>query len=353
MTQVRILLAEKAQRLDLGGSGTVTLQDLNKKQSSLRLTLSKDAQVLVQGNGLILDRQFLTGDRWRVLPDAGATLCLNGVSYRGWLELSASGDRLQAVNVLGVEEYLRGVVPNEVKPTWPLEALKAQAVSARTFAYYRRAAQVQAEYDLSAGTNSQVYKGVDSERPSTDQAVAETRGLVATVQGRYLSAFYHANCGGRTADVSQVWGGKVPYLTGVACGYCDDGPHHAWTLDLSLDDLTRVLDRHNQPGGPVRSVRARGRFPDGRVTEVEIARTGGADTVKAPAFRMMVGPDRLRSTNFTVSTQGRTLRFQGLGWGHGVGLCQEGASGMARSGRGFVDILKHYYPGCEIRRLEM
>lgn len=352
MTNVRILLVEKALNLNLGGSGTVTLQNIDKKQASLRLSLGKEAKLLVQGNGLILDRQFLIGGRWRVLPDAGETLRLNGLRYRGWLELTAASDRIQAVNIVGVEDYLRGVVPNEVKPTWPLEALKAQAVSARTFTYYRMAAQVQGEYDLSAGPNSQVYKGVDSERPSTDQAVAETRDLVATIQGRYLSAFYHANCGGHTADVSQVWGGNVSYLTGVVCGYCDEGPHHAWTLDLSLEDLSRALDQHNQPGGPVRSVRALGRFPDGRVTEVEIKRVGTTDTVKAPAFRMMVGPDRLRSTNFKVSTQGSSLRFEGLGWGHGVGLCQEGAYGMARSGRGFADILKHYYPGCVVQRLE-
>ena len=354
LANARILLAQDREYAEVACAGWVGVEDLGRHLPDQRLHLTSQARILVQNRALVLDRQFFPSDRLRLVPEPGQYLQVNGVHYRGALEVSVTGpnETLQLVNVLGVEDYLKGVVPNEMQFAWPLEALKAQAVAARTFTYSRMAAQSEANYDLEAGANSQVYRGQDSERGSTDQAVDETRGLVAVFRGRFISAFYHANCGGHTADVAQVWGGDAPYLSGVECSFCSQGPHYAWTLELPLGEVAEALSRHGQPGGSVRDLRVLGRGADGRVTQVEIGRGAGPVTVKGAAFRMLIGPDRVRSTNFEVQALGSVARLRGHGWGHGVGLCQEGAGGMARSGYGCEEILRHYYPGIELRRLE-
>jgi stage II sporulation protein D len=354
LAQVRILLSDDAAQVQVTCPGPVAISDLKGRAATQHIRLGSEGRVVAQNHALVVDHQFMASDRVRIQPEGDAILKVNGVRYRGALDLVLTGskDGLRAINWVHVEDYLKGVVPNEMPYTSPLEALKAQAVAARTFTYSRMAAQNNAAFDLEANTNSQVYHGVDSERPSTNQAVTETTALVAVYRGQYLSAFYHANCGGHTADVAQVWGGDAPYLSGVACGFCDSGPHHAWSLELPLDEVAKALAHHGQPGGPVQALQVLSRFPDGRVDQIEIARDGGTVTLKAPAFRQMLGPDRIRSTNFEVQALGSSVRFQGRGWGHGVGMCQEGAVGQARAGYRFEEILRYYYPGSDLRRLD-
>lgn len=354
-TAVRVLLSSDADQAQIVSSAPVTVVDLQKRSAAQQLTLNEDARVLIQNRALILDRRFMATDRIRLIPASGSWIKVNGCRYRGEIEIALQNAQgtLLIVNHVPLEEYLKGVVPNEMQYTWPPEALKAQAVAARTFTLGRMRDLGSAPYDLESGTNSQVYRGLDSERPSTSRAVEETRHIIAVYQGKLISAFYHSNCGGHTADVKQVWGGDLAYLQGTACGFCNRSAHHDWTCEISLTDLSQILVRHNVPAEDIRDIAVRGRNSDGRIQALEIRHRRGTETIKGPAFRMLLGPDRLKSTNFELQVRNGGARFRGKGWGHGVGLCQEGACGMAGAGWRFEQILAYYYPGIELRRLEM
>jgi stage II sporulation protein D len=162
----------------------------------------------------------------RITPTAGLTISYGGVARRGDYVVSASGTGLLVVNELPMEAYLRGVVPGEMPVGWPLEALKAQAVAARTYAITSLLSGK--PYDLYADVRSQVYKGVPGENPATDRAVLETSGQILTYQGAPARTFYFSSSGGRTASAADVFGTDVPYLQSVDDPWDEVSPHHVW-----------------------------------------------------------------------------------------------------------------------------
>ena len=171
--------------------------------------------------------------------------------YRGQIQVNVASNRLQVVNSAGLEPYLYGVVPREVPSTWPVEALKAQAVVARSYAL---AVRKTGAYDVYADTRSQVYGGIQAERPSTNAAVDETAGQVLLFEGRVATTFFFSTSGGRTANVSDVWKGgePLPYLVSVPDPYDNASPHHAWGPVLVTEAKLRKTFRLT---GPVVDVR--------------------------------------------------------------------------------------------------
>jgi len=352
LANVRVALFQNVPRLRISAKEPVKIYDMSSHAVMAEAVLKDDAQFSCYDQHFVVNGKTLLAQKIRLVPGGDDALKVNGLHYRGQLELTC-GTRsgILAVNFVPVEEYLKGVVPNEVQYSWPAEALKAQAVAARTFTLsHMGTAAEHADYDVEAGTNSQVYRGLDSERDSTSRAVEATARLVATYQGHFISAFYHSNCGGHTADVRHVWGSEAPYLKGVPCGFCNDSPHATWTLTLSWTEVVSALAQRNIKS--IHSLEAVGRLPDGRILSIEIQHDGIKDVMKAAAFRMLVGPERLKSTNFEIVPSAKDVAFRGRGWGHGVGLCQEGACGLARTGYGFAEILEFYYPGIEIQALD-
>ncbi|MEW6515812.1 MAG: SpoIID/LytB domain-containing protein [candidate division FCPU426 bacterium] len=329
----------------------VKMYDMRTKQISDRGILNTDFQILARDGRLVLGGKFSAASVVRFVPSAGDFLGVNGKRYRGQIEVAVNsgGGGLQVINYLPLESYVAGVVPNEVSPAWPEEALKVQAIAARTFALYKMSGRSQMAYDLDDSVSSQVYGGVDSERPSTTAAVKATTSVVAMYTGKFIAAFYHSNCGGRTANVREVWGGDMDYLNGVECGFCDQAPHARWNGELSGEDLRRKLQKSVAGLKAVTGLDLKDRDASARVKTVVVRHPGGAEEMKGPVFRMLVGPDFIRSTRFTVVPRGASWEFTGQGWGHGVGLCQEGALGMAQNGYNYRDILRHYYPGIELR----
>jgi stage II sporulation protein D len=352
LANVRVVLFQNVPQLRISADAPVKIFDMSSHAVMAELTLREESRFSAYGQHFVVSGRTLLAQKIRLVPANNEALKVNGLHYRGQLELTVGArGGILAVNFVPVEDYLKGVVPNEVQYTWPAEALKAQAVAARTFTLaHMGAASEHTEYDVQANTNSQVYRGRDSERDTTSRAVDETAHLVATYHDRFISAFYHSNCGGHTADVRQVWGSDAPYLKGVPCGFCEDGPHATWSLTLSAAEIVSALAQRSVKS--LQSLEAVGRLPDGRVLSLEIRHDGVRDLMKAAAFRMLVGPERLKSTNFEVGTSGKNVLFKGRGWGHGVGLCQEGACGLARAGYGFAEILEFYYPGADIRVLD-
>jgi stage II sporulation protein D len=276
-------------------------------------------------------------------------LNLNGRPYRGMFELLHKNGLAYVVNIVKMDEYLMGVVPCEIPSGWEKEALKAQAVAARTYAYYHLMTNSKSAtlYDLDATTNSQVYGGISEEKESTSAAVSSTSGEIISYNSRPILSYFHSTCGGKTIDDKFVWGqSNLEYLKGVTCGYCEDSTKYKWESKLSLDEVRSCLSKKYGNIGKIKNISFK-RNND-RVTSVAIRHTRGTTTISGNNFRLLFPPEKMRSLYFTSKKSGRSLLLSGHGWGHGVGMCQWGARGMALKGYDYHEILKHYYSGVSI-----
>jgi len=299
----------------------------------------------------------VNGAKWAGFSDtlrlepAGAELVKAGErTYRGSLAAftDASG-KLAVVNVLGLEEYLQGVVPCEIGPAKPetFAALKAQAVCARSFTLTRLDKRPGLGHQLfDTYARDQEYRGVGSELELTNKAVAETRGEVLLYQGRPAEALYHGNCGGITGQGSQPY--LVPVRDGRGTPFCAHGKYHKWQAEFSPAQYETTLARLAGMKGRLVGASLEKEPVSGRVKKLRLVTDSGTFPVNGSDFRMALG---LRSTMFELAV-GRDghLKFSGKGWGHGSGLCQDGAIGMARQRYDYRRILGHYYPRLKLGR---
>ncbi len=242
-----------------------------------------------------------------------------------------------------LERYVASVLAGEVHPSWPLEALKAQAVASRTYALKRMAERKGQDYHVQSSVMDQVYK-----RKTNDtfiNAVRESAGIVLTVNGEYAETSFHSTCGGKTTDARSVWGRSYPHLHGGVCGYCEASPTYTWNTEVSLNDVQIKF------GNTIKGIKIKSRTNDGRVDAIEL--TGAKrQNVTGHEFRMALSPMKVKSTMITsIKIEGSRVKISGHGFGHGVGMCQYGALGMAKSGKDFQQILDHYYPGTTVKKL--
>ena len=252
-----------------------------------------------------------------------------------------------------MEEYLYSVVPSEMPSSWNLEALKAQAVAARTYTYYHLAGKkdTNAIYDLDATTKFQVYKGLAKEKNSSTQAVQKTSGIIMTYNYNPILALFHSTSGGKTIDDKYVWEGTdLPYLQGVKCTYGKESPHYSWETELPLYLIKSALGKKYKRIGKIKKISFKKN--DGRVSNVEIIHQYGKITMTGNHFRLLFPPKKLRSTFFKSSRGKNGLHISGRGWGHGVGMSQWGAKGRGEKGFSFKQILKHYYRGIKFKHIK-
>lgn len=337
-------------------------------RDSLRIRISGEEMVTDPG-------EARDGGPWRRLfleARDGGPVRVEGEGYRGRVEVYRHPRHgLVVVNQLALETYLRGVVPLEIGPRSPeeFEAVKAQAVAARTYAVANLGRRDSLGFDVFGNVEDQVYGGREVERDDATRAVRATAGEILVWRGRPIRAYYHSTGGGTTARVTDVWELEdAPYLRRVedtrpeGGHYCAISPRYRWEESWSAGELEEAVragvERRfgaAEPVGPVRAVEVRERGPEGRIRRLRIRTRSGVWTVEKNDIRFFLRtPDgrALRSTRFDVveappSHEG--LRLRGRGYGHGVGMCQWGAIGRARAGHGYREILTHYYPGTEIR----
>jgi stage II sporulation protein D len=299
--------------------------------------------VEVRGDRLVLDGREI-GQQLDLAPDGGM-LRFDGRRYRGTLRLLASAGRVLAINVLDLESYLRGVVPSEMQASWPLEALKAQAVAARTYTLVN--VDHDAAYDICATTDCQVYRGAEAEHPRSDLAIADTTGLVLTYGGLFARTFYHSDSGGVVASAGEVWGMSLPYLQAFQ-DVAANGPHRRWEHRLDPAVVGASLAAIGQGVGAVRRVRVLAWSESGRVARVEVVGDGGTTVLAGNVARTQARGWGLKSTRFQMVGD---LVARGEGWGHGVGMSQYGARELAAAGHGFSQILAFYYPQTALQRV--
>ena len=274
-------------------------------------------------------------------------IIVNGIQVRGMIQLLPVVGKIQVVNVLKMNEYLYGVLPYEIMSGWPIEALKAQAVAARTYAYYHIMKNNSTYYDLDASTNFQVYRGMVSETDTTNKAVDSTSGIIMVYNSIPILAYFHSTCGGRTADDRFVWKGEdLPYLTSVNCSYCKNSPVYSWQVNISLDEIYEALLKKYKTVGQIQAITL-GR-EDNRVSNIKIEHANGIIRMTGNDFRMMFEAKKIKSLYFEAKQTRNGLILNGHGWGHGVGMCQWGAKEMAEQGKNFYDILRFYYRGISV-----
>ncbi|MBO5452400.1 MAG: SpoIID/LytB domain-containing protein [Clostridia bacterium] len=326
-------------------------------------------------------------------------ISLNGKKYRGSLQIiNLKNGKMTLINKVNMEEYLYSVLPYEMATGWPMEALKAQAVCARTYAATSMGRFSQHGFDLTDNTLSQMYGGVSGEKDDCTRAVDETRGMIVTYNGRPASVFYYASSSGETLDVKDVWGSSYPYLVSVSDEYQASvvKDNAKWTASFTVDEITQKMNNAGYDLGTITDIEINELSPQGAVTMLTVKGTKtsavfqrerartifgfrsqvytvvpqrdnsqtvcvlGADgkasltgvTVLASngkAFSDSViirGADDTKTFSFGGETKG--FSFTGYGYGHGIGMSQNGAKGMANAGFTYDQILTHYFKGTDI-----
>ena len=317
--------------------------------------------------------QTFANDKVVIFPDDPYTFNINGNDYRGKLRLiiNPDGNSFDAINLVPPEPYLAGVVGAEMPPYWEPEALKAQAITARTYCFYiKKRFGTNRNWDMKQTAAHQVYRGLAAESAQIWHAVNETKGQVITCKQSdgledILPAYYSSTCGGHTENSKNVFGDSFEPLIGVPCPYCQDvaKPKFFFWPMIQFDeaDITaRLLKRYSQLKqlGEITNVTVAGLSDYGefsRLTKIKLlGSTGKSDFLRAEDFRLAIDPTgrKLRSTICQIiKLSDKWAFFSGRGWGHGVGMCQCGAQGMARDGKNNKQILSYYYPGSKIKSI--
>ncbi|MBV8530597.1 MAG: SpoIID/LytB domain-containing protein [Candidatus Eremiobacteraeota bacterium] len=286
--------------------------------------------------------------RGDAVPSSAQTFEFNGASYRGTFQRLDDG---QIVDIVDLEEYLYSVVSREMPASWPGAALGAQAICARTYVLQR--SDPRRSYDLVPSEVDQVYEGIAGETPAGVAAVDATRTGVLAFGAGFAQIAYSSCCGGHTESSSDAWGNaSIPYLEGVVCTSCSASPNYRWTRSLDLNAIAVRLSQQLPLGSGLDDVRIVARDGSGRARSFELVTDRGSALVSGSAFRRGVGLRVLPSLLLAdVRRDGGALLVDGAGLGHGVGLCQWGARGMALTGRGAPDILTFYFPGTVLKNL--
>lgn len=298
--------------------------------------------------GIVINRNDSLQKVLTLSPERGAKLFVNGTPYLGAIIIRVKNSGIAVINEVELEQYLQGVIPSEMPTDWPMEALKTQAVISRTYALYQKRKNKGNDYDLPASVLGQVYKGDSVYNSRAVEAIADTKRLVAMYDGEVAVTFFHSTSAGPTEDAQERWGIDMPYLKGVSCPLDFSSSYFSWQREIPLADLENAL---NQMG--VETIATLAPFSyskSGRTLMVRILHAGGETLVKAEDLRRLLGYKTLPSTHFRIDSFGKILKISGMGWGHGVGLCQWGAKVMAERGMNFDEIVRYYYPGVTLER---
>jgi stage II sporulation protein D len=336
--QLRVAVAQKVAQINIGTSTTAIVSDgsghkLGELQPQKGLVAEASNEEIKVGNTQV-------AELW-VKPQKGGYVWIGERWYRGTVRIVPEGKRLLAVNHVDLEQYLYSVLGAEMSTTFPAEALKAQAVAARTYALYRSQSAQKKLFDVDATQSSQVYRGLSSEANTTQAAVNATLGQVMTYQGKPILAAFHSASGGHTENVEDIWTDKVPYLRGVA-DYDLGTPGNEWNKVISLSDLSKSLKVSN-----VKSIEVEKTTQFGSVLNLKVS----GDTQASIPGKNVRTALQLRSLRFTVTPTPAGFLFKGRGYGHGLGMSQWGAYKLAERGMKYSSILSHYYQGVDLGKL--
>lgn len=349
---VRILILNKNNIVKIKTSGDVYIKEY-KTGEQYMLVENSDYEIKPDGDKyLLINNERVLSPIYLENSNPQSYMIINGKKYRGRFKFINYEGLINVIEFIDIERYLWGVLGPEMGPSWPIEALKAQAVVART--YTLKQINKRQEYDMTNTASDQVYTGFENVSPQIISAVNETRGEVLTYKGDIFYTYYHANSGGRTTTPSGAWNSNViPPLRGVTDPYYINSKSAKWNIYVLNSDIIAFINKSGYSAMKVKDIRIYSKDKSGRAIKLLFKTDKGNIKLEANAFRNFIGNFEFKSTLITkIVKMTNGYKFYGKGWGHGVGLCQDGARVMADKGFNYKKILSFYYPGSKIMDIE-
>lgn len=347
--ELRVAIEQDTNQVNLG---TSTSGRLLNGQGQVIAQIPAGGAFLAQAEGGAVKIHDWKDSQFWIEPTGDGIVYIGDKWYRGRTRVVAQSGGLTAVNYVDLEDYLYSVVGGEMPTQWPLESLKAQAVAARSYVLYRRDRNQSTIFDVGDTTAWQVYRGLEEEAPSTISAVDATQGQVMTHNNRIIEAVFHSSSGGHTENVEDVWSSTIPYLRGVV-DFDQEAPVYRWSKQVSASDLKKTVSGV----GNIFALTPVETTPRGRIVKMQVTGDQGSQVVEGSALRSSLG---LRSTLFDIApgeggsqTAPSTFSIYGGGFGHGVGMSQWGAYGMANQGYGYQQILGHFYQSANLAVIDV
>lgn len=352
--EISVGLSQGISEIQLSATnGKLSVYENPEQKPILVVPQGETLDVRMMREQLVVNGREIKGERLVIQPEPSGFIQVNHTPYRGYIAiLKRTG--LTVVNYVLVEDYLYGVVPKEMPPSWNAEALRAQSVAARTFALKNRKRHSAEGFDLCSTSHCQVYEGMPAEMRTTTEAVDSTRGEVLFYKGAIMDALFHTDSGGMTESSEYVWGSPVPYLRAVTEVQMQTQP---WNRTISMSEFAQKLEKNGRAIGTLKEVRlspltvgkgSSDRSPSGRVRSAEFVGTKGRITLSGNELRSLFS---LPSTLFSIRAGKTDINFSGYGSGHGLGLSQWGAKAFADKGKSYKDILFHYYTDVTLEKL--
>jgi stage II sporulation protein D len=349
---LRILIYKGAAPVTVGCAGECRIAAITLPDGGLDLPVMVPSPLQAAEDGIQLGDKAFAVSEITFEPKAAEMIAVNRVAYPGSIRTSRTDDGgLLVVNLVDMETYLGGVVAKEMPQSWPPETIKAQMIAARTYALYKKKVRREQAYDLESTTADQVYEGWVKSTEAARSALRETRGVIMLHEEGLFPAYFHSTCGGRTADaVTALASVDAPFLRGVECGGCARSPHYVWTRELTRQQLREYMQQAGTDPGNQFTMQVKTCDDAGTVRSVMITTDTRVMEISAEKFQNACGPKPFKSRRYSIAEAGDRFMIRGKGWGHGVGLCQWGARGLAAQGWRYDNILAHYYGQVELAR---
>ncbi len=354
---IEIGLITSPQQIKLGSNQKAALiNTLTKKEIG---KTNKNEPLFVKNNGGLISVSLnkaenklgaFTGPIAFIPENKIGLVHYNNKWYRGGFIILTNKDKsnITIVNKVDLEDYLLSVVPSEIPNKWDSEALKAQAVAARSYSVGYLNRRRSKGYDLESTVEDQVYSGTSAEKKQTSDAVKETSGLILLDKdNKPFIALYHSSAGGYTDSIENVWDKEPSEHIKPKPDYDDNSPYFKWERTYSLAEISKLLSSLDL--GTVEKIKPLSRSFSERIIWIEVTGTKDKVTMRGDEFRRSL---KLPSSKFNLKFEDNQVKFAGRGYGHGLGLSQWGSKALAEKGFTYKDILAHYYPGTKLVKWE-
>ncbi|MEM8720268.1 MAG: SpoIID/LytB domain-containing protein [Cyanobacteria bacterium P01_G01_bin.39] len=340
--ELKVAIKKEVASVKVGSSTTALIKDGTGRKIG-ELTPMSALAAKLNGNEIAINDR-VNARELIIEPQDSGYVWIGDRWYRGKTHLILGNSKITAINHVDLEQYLYSVVGAEAVSSWPIEALKAQAVAARSYALYKRNTGSNSLYDVDTTIGTQVYKGLDSEYTTTHEAVNSTLGQIMTYNNQVILAAFHSSSGGHTENVEDIWTSPLPYLRAVV-DYDHQSPVFEWQQVIPVSKIRALVAGI----GNITGLQPAKTTPRGRVVTMKVIGDRGSTTISGKQLRKEL---ELRSTLFRVATDGQNLHIQGRGFGHGLGLSQWGAYYLAKEGINYHQILAHYYQSANLTQLK-
>ena len=345
---LRVAVVTGSDQFELGATDKIIVRENKRNRKIFSGKPAEQITVASHRRGITFGDKLYRINGFTIVPRSDGSVSIDGARFRGNFKVIKKDGALWVINYVNVDDYLKTVVPSEISPSSDIDALKAQAIVSRSYAIFTAINDPEADYYLT-GRSQAYYRGIEAESERSTKAVQSTKGRVIYFKKKLLQAFCHAACGGYTENPNNIWPSEYEFPTPVRCKYCKGSKYSSWINKVSFAYIQRKL----APLG-IKKLYAIKPYKmsryGGRVTEMKINYPGGSKTIRFNKFRQLIGYEVIRSGFFKMEKYNGGIIFSGKGWGHGAGLCQEGARKLAKMGKSYKSIIKFYFPKTRIGR---